>query len=226
MQNPEKKRASRRRWSKKKKNRAKLRAYNRAWKEANPEKVKAHKKKAASKYALRRRMLYENRTPERIAEDNKKAMEQYHRRYPNRTPEQVERDKERNRAKYQKFLDAKREAEHQRADLKALRIQVETGKDAAARLEEIEKARRPVLIGDDRMVMKKPGPKLDVERGAYVYELREVQRLQWDPILERVEAHFHCQTTTPALRDLLRRYLKHLALQESTRDNSRVFHAG
>ncbi len=93
--------------------RKQVRAYTAAWNAANPEKVKAHKKKAAKKYAIRRRMLYKARTPERIAEDNRKALERYHRRYRNRSPEQVKKDSERNREKYQvhrKELKALREA--------------------------------------------------------------------------------------------------------------------
>jgi len=91
--------------------RKQVRAYNAAWKAANPEKVKAHKKKAAKKYAIRRRMLYKARTPERKAEDNRKQRERHHRRYPNRSPEQVKKDKERSRDKYQKFLAMKLQAE-------------------------------------------------------------------------------------------------------------------
>jgi predicted transcriptional regulator len=109
---------------------------------------------------------------------------------------------------------ARKRGRTQRKELAELRGQVEQGKAAAARLEEIEKAPGPFLIGDGRMVMKKPGPKLDVERGAYVYELREVQRLQWDAVLERVEARFRIKTTVPALRELLARYSAHLALQK------------
>jgi len=107
----EERKASMRRWQKK--NRKQRRAYNNEWRRKNPEKVKAHKKKAAPKYALRRRMLYESRTPERIADDNRKALEQYHRRYPNRSPEQIEKDKERNRLQYrreQELLAAGRQA--------------------------------------------------------------------------------------------------------------------
>jgi hypothetical protein len=99
-------------------------------------------------------------------------------------------------------------------ELAALHAQVEAGKAAEARIEEIRKAPGPVLIGENRLVMKKPGPKLDLERAAFVYELREVERLQWDAIVQRVEARFHTQTTDKALQELLRRYRKYLALQE------------
>lgn len=97
---PHQRKGSTRAW--KNKNRKHLRGYNRAWRIQNPEKVKAQKKRSAEKYKLRRKMLYASRSPERIAEDNRKAMERYYRRYPNRTPEQVAKDRERNKAEYAK----------------------------------------------------------------------------------------------------------------------------
>jgi hypothetical protein len=93
------------------------------------------------------------------------------------------------------------------AEVDALRIQVEQGNAATARLREIEEERRPVLVGTNRIVMNKPGPKLDVERAAFVCDLRDNKGLRWDAILERVQEHFHCQTSTQALKDLRRRYL-------------------
>jgi hypothetical protein len=126
-----------RRWQKK--NRKKVRAYNAAWKAANPEKVKAHKKKAASKYAIRRRMLYKTRSPERIAEDNRKALEAYHRRYPNRSPEQVEKDKKKSRDKYQNFLDAKQQAERIIAQGKLAMPHRRADDERGARLDQLSK---------------------------------------------------------------------------------------
>jgi len=95
-------RASMIRWHKKKKNRRRIREYNKQWAAEHPDRVKAHKKRSAERYKPRRKMLYANRTPERIAEDNRKALEAYHRRYPNRTPEQVARDKDKSKANYEK----------------------------------------------------------------------------------------------------------------------------
>jgi hypothetical protein len=196
---------SMRRWQKR--NRKKVRTYNAAWRADNPEKVKAQKKRAAPKYKIRRRMLYETRSPERIKQDNAKALKAYHRRYPNRSPEQVEKDTERRRERYQLEREAIKE-------LAELHSRVEQGKAAAARLEELEKAPGPVLIGDGRMVMKKPGPKIDLVRAAFAHDLHVVKRLQWDPVVERVEARFRTKTNAKALRELLRRYGKYLALQE------------
>jgi len=106
------------------------------------------------------------------------------------------------------------------AEIAALRVQVEEGKAATsemaakvekgkaaeAKLEKIEKGQQPVLVGPDRMVMNKPGPKPDVERALYICELYD-SGLKWDAILERVQARFHLRTSAPSLREQRNRYL-------------------
>jgi hypothetical protein len=183
-----------RRWQKR--NRKKVRTYNAAWRAANPEKVKAQKKRAAPKYKIRRRMLYETRSPERIKQDNAKALKAYHRRYPNRSPEQVERDTERRREKYRL----------EREELERLRVQVKEGKAAAAILKKIEEGKEPIPIGADRIIGHKPGPTPEDDRAAYICDLYK-QRLSWDAIKKKSEEKFGVYGSADAHRMLRIRFL-------------------
>jgi hypothetical protein len=100
------------------------------------------------------------------------------------------------------------------AEIAALRVQVEDGNAAAARLQEIEKASEPIPIGENRIAMNKPGPRPDVERATYVCELRDSQGMRWQAILERVEARFGLKTTIAALSELRK---SHLGRQKKTK---------
>lgn len=181
-----------------------VKAITEAW--ANPELLAQQSKRMTEQWKNPEYQQLRHTAMLRVAADPKERKRKSKRSKQNwdrLTPEQ--------RAAWVKNLTAAIHARQDAAgdlakEVEVLRLQLELLKAADARLKEIEKGDRPVPLGADRIVMKKPGPKLDVERAAYICELRDNQRLQWAAIVERVQARFHCRTTIPALKELRKRY--------------------
>lgn len=138
------------------------------WRKNNLDKVKLQKQRAARKYAKKRRMLSDARTPKQIEEDRRKAREAYARRYPNRSPEKVQKDGERSKAKYKAMRARIAEADDLRAGIEATK---QVLADKEAKLAALEaKLGRPRTMMEDQA---KYGPR--------IAELR-AQRKSWTQV--------------------------------------------
>jgi hypothetical protein len=146
------------------------------------------------KAVARRRWLNRN------VENSKRLQREHRKRH---LPEIRKKQKERAQKLRDELKTLRIDKKALEAELQELRVEIKT---ARAELQEIKNGRHPLPIGENRIVMNKPGPTPADERARLVCELYD-QGMRWAPIKERVEMRFQIHTTIGALQDLRKRYL-------------------